>query len=144
MTTIFPVTRMLDAALNGAFENYRETCCDGSSETAQSIQLTPRADVIEGDKEFRILMDLPGVANENLDISLENQTLSVKAVREAAVPEGFAGRRHERSGKVQFSRTFNLGSGFDSEQISAHLEAGVLQISLPKSEVAMARRIEVK
>jgi HSP20 family protein len=136
MTTLFPVTRMLDAAFNGSFDTRRDA-------DHQEL-LTPRADVLEGDKEFRILLDLPGVTNENLEISLENQTLSVKAVRDAAVPEGFAGRRHERSGKVQFSRTFNLGSGIDSEHIAAHLEAGVLQISLPKSEVAMPRRIEVK
>ena len=141
MTTFFPQThmlnaRMLDAALKGTRDNCRDADC--------STNLTPRADVLESEKEFRIVMDLPGVQNDGLEINLENQALTVKATRAVAVPEGFDMRRHERSGDVQFSRSFKLGTAVDGDQISANLDSGVLQINLPKSDASLRRRIEVK
>ncbi len=68
----------------------------------------------------------------------------MKASKAAAVPEGFELRRHERAAEVQYSRTFNLGIAVDGDKISAKLESGVLQITLPKSDVSLPRRIEVK
>jgi len=136
MNTLFPVTRMLDAALNGNLNNWNEA--DGSSGR------TPRADILEGEKEFRVLMDLPGVRREDLELSIEDQTLWVKAERTESVPEGFEARRNERAGHVTFSRTFSLGNVVNMEDINARFENGVLIITLPKSEKSMPRRIEVK
>ena len=106
MNTLFPVTRMLDAALNNLTWN----------EGDGSVGRTPRADILEGDKEFRVLMDLPGVKHEDLDLSIEDQTLWVKAERKESVPEGFEARRTERAGHVTFSRTFSLGNAVDVER----------------------------
>jgi len=133
MNTLFPVTRMLDAALNNTW-----------NEGDGSVGRTPRADILEGDKEFRVLMDLPGVSREDLDLSIEDQTLWVKAERKESVPEGFAARRSERSGHVTFSRTFSLGNAVDADGIGAEFKNGVLTITLPKSERSLPRRIEIK
>ena len=108
MNTLFPLTRMLDAALDNSW-----------SESDRSVGRTPRADILEGEKEFRVLMDLPGVQHGDLDLSVENQTLGVKAERKESVPEGFEARRAERSGHLAFSRTFNLGNAVNPEDISA-------------------------
>jgi HSP20 family protein len=89
-------------------------------------------------------MDLPGVQREDLDLSIEDQTLWVKAERKETVPEGFQARRSERAGRVTFSRTFSLGNAVNAENISAEFKDGVLTISLPKSEKSLPRRIEVK
>ena len=136
MNTLFPVTRMLDAALSGHLDNWNEA--DGTPGR------TPRADILEGEKEFRVLMDLPGVPHENLDLSIEDQTLWVKAERIERVPEGFESRRKERSGHVTFSRTFSLGNAVNVDDISAEFKNGVLTITLPKSEKSLPRRIQVK
>ncbi len=133
MNTLFPVTRMLDAALNNTW-----------NEGDGSVGRTPRADILEGDKEFRVLMDLPGVPHEDLDLSVEDQTLWVKAERKESVPEGFEARRSERSGQVTFSRTFSLGNAIEADGISAEFKNGVLTITLPKSEKSLPRRIEIK
>jgi len=135
MNTLFPVTRMLDA-LNGNLNNWNEA--DGTEGRS------PRADIHEGTKEFQIVMDLPGVKSEDLDLSVEDQTLWVKAERKELVPEGFEARRTERLKHVTFSRTFSLGSVVDTDGIGAHFENGVLTIVLPKSEKSLPRRIEVK
>ncbi len=136
MNTLFPVTRMLDAAMKNSCHTWNEA--DGS------CGRTPRADIQEGEKEFRVLMDLPGVNHENLDLSIEDQTLWVKAERSESVPEGFEARRNERAGHVTFSRTFSLGNAVDVEGISAEFKNGVLNITLPKSEKSLPRKIEVK
>ena len=134
MTTLLPLTRMIDAAWNGA----RETM-DHPSAT-----VTPRADVLEGDKEYHLMLDLPGVKTEDLEINLEGQTLTVKAQRRTEVPEDFKLRRQERAGDVTYSRSFNLGTEVDSDKIDARLEAGMLKITLAKNTQVLPRRIEVK
>ena len=136
MNTLFPMTRVLDAALN----NYSPKWQDNDVQTV----VTPRADILEGDREFQICIDLPGVAMSDLDISVEDQTLSVKAGRRTEVPEGFQMRRHERYGQVDYVRTFSLGNSIDLDNIGARFNDGVLTITLPKSERSVARKIEVQ
>lgn len=136
MNTLFPMTQILDAALNGTLANQdMDNLTWGRS---------PRADVLEGEKEYRIIMDLPGVKTEDLDISLEDHSLSVKATREIEVPEGFQLARNERPTKTEYHRTFNLGSGVDSEGIKASFQNGVLELVAPKSKQSLPRRIEIQ
>lgn len=135
MNSLLPMTRMLDA-LNGNLEAWRplETACS----------LPPRADILENDQEFLILMDMPGVTSENLDLSVEDQTLSVKAEREMPLPEGYEARRRERLDRASFHRSFSLGNAVDVDKIGAKLDQGVLRISLPKSHKVLPRRIQIK
>lgn len=133
MNSLLPVTRMLDAL------NQSHTGCERS----ENWTTTPRADVLEGEKEFRIVLDLPGVGNDDLELNLENQTLTVKAARNLDVPEGFTSRRAERAGKLEYARTFRLGNSVDLESIKAGFKDGVLTITLPKSEQGLPRRIEI-
>ncbi|RKZ19612.1 Hsp20/alpha crystallin family protein [bacterium] len=133
MNTLHPMTRMLDALSQSHAENDR----------GQGHTTTPRADVLEGEKEYRIVLDLPGVGNDDLELNLEHQTLTVKAERSLDVPEGFTSRRAERSDKLAYARTFSLGNGVDMEGIKAALKDGVLEITLPKSQQGLPRRIEI-
>ena len=135
MNTLIPVSRMLNAALNGDFDPW------GDSETV--TRWTPRADILEGETEYRIQMDLPGVMTEDLEINLEKQTLWVATKQENDVPEGFKTLRRERANRSTFSRSFKLGVSIDEEKVSAKLDHGVLTINLPKSEQSLPRRIEV-
>lgn len=134
MNTLMPLTRMFDAALH-----HSQSC-----EPRSDWTLTPRADIIEGEKEFQIAMDLPGVKSSDLEIEMENQMLKVKAQREYSVPEGFQNLRRERPSHSSFARSFSLGSSVDAEKISAKLEDGVLWMTLPKSDKSLSRKIEVK
>ena len=134
MNSLMPMTRMIDAALTG---NLNRCEPSGTWSTA------PQADVLESDQEYRILLDLPGVSSESLEINVDQQTLTVKAERTVEVPEGFANRRNERSDKANYARSFRLGNGVDSTAIKAGLKDGVLEITLPKSEQSLPRKIEV-
>ena len=134
MNTLIPLTRIFDAALNGQLE----------SETCTTRATSPRADILEGEKEFRIAMDLPGVKADNLEIDLEDQTLTVKAQRETNHPEGFQSRRQERPGSGSFTRSFTLGNAVEADKIGAKLEDGILMITLPKTDRSLPRRIEIQ
>lgn len=139
MNSLFPMTRVFDNAFNT-----RSPHSSGNNEGSTQSKVTPRADILESDGEFRILIDLPGVAGSDLDISVEDQTLTVKAGRRTEVPEGFETRRHERFSQVDYVRSFTLGNAIDTDGIGAGFSDGVLSLSLPKSTKSMARRIEVK
>lgn len=139
MNSLLPMTRMIDAALHGNLNR-----CEPAGSWNEAHPNTPiLADVLEGDQEYRILLDLPGVRSEDLEINVEHQTLTVKAERTLEVPEGFASRRQERSNKASFARTFRLGTGVDADAIKAGLKEGVLEIILPKTEQSLPRKIEV-
>ena len=134
MNTLIPMTRMLDAALGNL---------DAMDWTGPA-SATPRADILEGEKEFRIVLDLPGITAGDLEVNVENQNLFIKAERHLAVPEGFEARRRERATNVGFTRTFRLGNAVDPDGVQASLADGVLTLVLPKTEQNLPRRIEVK
>ena len=132
---MYPIAHLLNAAL----ENNANVC-----RPVPASQLTPRTNILEGEQDYRILLDLPGVRNEDLDLSVENDTLTVKAKRSLEVPEGYQSRRTEASDKITFQRSFDLGSSVNADKVGARLEHGILTITLPKSEKNLPRRIEVQ
>jgi HSP20 family protein len=136
LNTMIPMSRMIDAAFGHA--------CQATRDENHSPTASPRADVLEGTGEYRIVMDMPGVKTDDLDISLENQLLTVQAKRSLELPEGFEPRRRERAGNATFSRSFSLSNAVEAENISARMEDGQLWLTLPKSEKSLPRKIEVK
>jgi HSP20 family protein len=137
MNALLPLSH-LDQMLDGFFAT---GACAPQNGGAHRL---PAADILEGEKDFLIRLDLPGVAQKDLNIELENQTLTVAARRELPSPEGYSPRRKELVNKVAFRRAFSLGEEIDVDKISAKLEEGVLTITLPKAEQVLPRRIEVR
>jgi HSP20 family protein len=108
---------------------------------------TPEADVVETEKDIRVLLDVPGMRPEDIEIGLENNLLSVSGERRPEWSES-EGQRVDwhlsecRYGK--FSRSFVLPRDVDADRIEAHVEDGVLRLSIPKNERARRRRIEIR
>ena len=105
---------------------------------------TPSVDITEDENCFKLLADIPGVKPEDIDVSMDNGVLTVKGERkteEKTEKENF--RRVERQYGV-FYRRFTLPETANADKIEAHSENGVLKITIPKQEVAQARRISVK
>jgi len=127
----------LHRELNRLFENMAED--SGSKRTAW----TPRADVVEYEDRFEILLDLPGIPRKELTIAFEGETLEVSGERSSeGKPEGCAYYRCERA-TGPFSREFRFPSLVSASGISATLQQGVLKVSVPKAEEAKARTIEI-
>jgi len=126
---------LYDPAVNNSYSD------DASVATAN---WTPSVDISENDKAFTLLADIPGVNPDNIDISMEKGVLTIKGERNAeSVEEGENYRRVERQ-NGQFYRRFTLPDSADADKIEAKSEHGVLRITIPKQEVAVSRRIEVK
>jgi len=112
--------------------------------SAATANWAPSVDITENDKAFTLLADIPGVNPKDIEISMEKGVLTIKGERQAEnVEEGENYRRVERQ-TGQFYRRFTLPDGADADKIEARSEHGVLKIIIPKQEVAVSRRIEVK
>jgi HSP20 family protein len=86
--------------------------------------------------------ELPGLSDEDFDIHVEDQTLTVNGRRHEEAPEGYRYLRRERS-PYQFVRAFSLPDHFDPSQAEARLENGFLRIRVPRRPEAQPRQIPV-
>jgi HSP20 family protein len=106
----------------------------------------PAADVVETERDLRVMLELPGVAPEDVAVDLENNVLTVVGEKQERRDEGeekhtwhLMERRYGR-----FTRSFMLPRDVDQDAIQASFEHGVLTITIPKSEKARRRRIEIR
>jgi HSP20 family protein len=106
--------------------------------------LTPKLDMYEEENELVIKAEMPGVRKKDLDISLDDDVLTIKAEKkeEKEVKEATHYTRERRFGR--YSRYMTLPSRVDAEKVSATLKKGLLLIRLPKAEVPESKKIEIK
>jgi HSP20 family protein len=113
---------------------------------AFETSLTPRIDMYEEDKELVIKAEMPGIRKKDLDISLNDDMLTIKAEKKEEKEEGEKGTTHytreRRFG--QYIRSMTLPARVDAENISATLKKGLLEIRLPKAEEPESKHIEIK
>ena len=101
-------------------------------------------DISESENAVTLTIELPGVRSEDVNVSLENDVLTIKAEKKSdIVDDGDTVHRVERSFGT-FERRFNVSKGIDVEGIEASQTDGVLKVVLPKSERAKSREIKVK
>lgn len=104
----------------------------------------PAVDVIDRKEEVLVRADLPGLTEKDMELTLHEGTLNIrgqrKEEREAKEEDYYSCER--RLGT--FSRSLMVPPGINAEKISASFRDGVLEIHLPKTKVAEAKRIEIK
>lgn len=101
----------------------------------------PRAHIVEDGEAFVLQVELPGVARTGLEITFENGELFIVGHRTAF--QTGAELIYRESRQADFRRVFEVDSSIDASKINAHLEQGVLTLTLPKAESSRPRRIEV-
>lgn len=101
-------------------------------------------DAYRKNDSFLIRLDLPGVTADSIELTVEDNVLTIKADRPAPPPvaDGVEPVITERAYGT-FARQVLLGTNLDTEHIRAEYEAGVLTVSIPVAEHAKPRRIEV-
>jgi HSP20 family protein len=110
---------------------------------ARNLEFVPRFDVKETRDAYVISADLPGVKDDELDVSLSGNMLTISGKREEEHrEEGESYYAMERS-HGSFARTFTMPDGVDGGSVTADLKQGVLTVHIPKKPDAQPKRIAI-
>ena len=99
-------------------------------------------DVVRSANDVRVYFDLPGVDPSAIDLTVERNRLTLKVSRRWELAEGERLVIRERS-SGDFARTLTLSEGLDASKLSAAYEHGVLVLTIPVAEMAMARKVAI-
>ncbi len=116
---------------------------DGDASLA-ATDWVPAVDIKEEPERFIIHADIPGVDPKEIEVTMEDGTLTIRGERKSESREERDGFRRVERISGQFFRRFTLPDTADSEGISARGNHGVLEVSIPKQAKVQPRRITVK
>jgi HSP20 family protein len=129
------IQRMVNETLGGLDWQYRDSA---------AASWVPAVDVFEETDNIRITAEIPGVQAEDIDISLEGNLLTIRGTKQQEAEEKTERvHRYERIYGA-FERSFTLPASVEPKDIKASYDNGVLTVTLPKSERAKPRQIEVE
>ena len=134
---------LLQDRMNRLFEDATERRARVDAETSDDIETAewyPTADVYDHDGEYLIALDLPGIDRAALEITIDDNRLTIKGTRVAGVSS--TSRTERPTGR--FLRTFSVPGSVDQKSIHAAYKDGVLEVRLPKRKEETAKRIEIK
>lgn len=103
----------------------------------------PRVNIYETSEEIVLIADMPGVDERSVDITLEKNVLTIHGSVTAIDAEGYA-LVYAEYGEGDYERSFTLSNQIDQDNIEAIVSNGVLNLHLPKAEVAKAKKIAVR
>jgi len=103
----------------------------------------PRVSLDDTGENLVLRAEVPGIAEKDLELQVEESTVSLRGERKETVPEGHSVHRKERA-DFRFSRSFQLPTKIDAQKVEAQLKNGVLTVTLPKAEAAKPRKISVR
>jgi HSP20 family protein len=131
-----------DATLQVQDTEKREVAETGAERTRDRLAFVPRADVYETDDEIVVVADMPGVDANSVDITLEENVLTINGYVEPEPPEGH-GLAYAEYRVGDYLRAFTLSDQIDRDGIEATVKDGVLRLRLPKAEAAKMRKIPI-
>ena len=114
----------------------------GGESTIEARIYVPPADIFETEDALTVVLEMAGVAKDNISIDLENDRLTIEGKLNFSKYEGMEPVYTEYN-VGHYKRSFQLSSKIDQDKISADLEDGVLTLVLPKAEAVKPRRISV-
>jgi len=140
LRTPFEDVAVLQKRLNSIFNDFASPSESGSA----SSSFVPAVDVYEDAEKLVLKLEVPGVKPEDLDIHLENQTLTIRGERKFESTEKAENFHRIERRFGSFVRSFTLPQTVDTETVSATSDAGVLTILLAKKAEAQPRQIKVQ
>ena len=116
---------------------------EGSEEALTTSNFAPPVDVYEDEHNITLKIEVPGIDEKDIDVSIENNTLTVRGQRRLEKDE-----KEENFQRVErmyggFTRSFTLPNTVDLEQVTAHYDKGVLKVRLAKRAEAKPKQIKV-
>ncbi|STY30095.1 heat shock protein, Hsp20 family [Legionella wadsworthii] len=134
----FPVSNEIGSLLDNFFRGQQ-----ADSSIVDTSTWAPPVDIKEEKERFLVLADIPGVNKEDIQISLEHNILTLRGERHFEKTENKNGYTRVERSQGQFYRRFSLPQTADDKKISAKYKHGVLEISIPKKEMAVEKKIDI-
>lgn len=134
------MNRLFDDAMRGG------AVASGTQGGGQGgVLLAPHMDVSETDKEVRIQAELPGVSEKDIEVSLSDDVLTIRAEKQQQRREERQGMHFSERAYGTFQRSLRLPFPVSQDQVQANFENGVLSVTLPKAQPQeRSRRIQVQ
>ncbi|MFH1891376.1 MAG: Hsp20/alpha crystallin family protein [Candidatus Zixiibacteriota bacterium] len=137
--SFFPVLDEMDRMFGKCISNNAEaSSCD--------CGWIPPVDIIESKESIIVKAEAPGLEKDSFKVLVEDGVLTVSGEKKVEVDENDKSRNFHRSERIygSFSRSFTLPNNVDQKNVSAKYRHGVLEVTLPKSEEAKAKEIEIE
>src|SRR6266849_3838002 len=116
---------------------------EGRDESLATSSFAPAVDVYEDEHNITLKIEVPGIDEKDIDVRIENNTLTVHGERKFEKEEKEENFRRVERQYGSFTRSFTLPSSVDPGQVSAHYDKGVLKINLAKKAEAKPKQIKV-
>jgi HSP20 family protein len=105
----------------------------------------PRVDVLDRDNEIVVRAEIPGVSKEDLDVSLTDDTVTIRGTARHEEEREEKGQYYRRELEYgEFSRTVTLPTSVDTNKAAAKFHDGILELTLPKMEGAKRRTVKIE
>jgi len=110
--------------------------------TVPSLTFIPATDIFETDQALTVIMEMPGVGKDNVDVRVQDDIVTVEGLIDHSKYEGIEPVYTEYN-VGNYARSFQVSSKIEQSGISAELKNGVMTLVLPKAEKAKPRKIQV-
>ena len=114
-----------------------------SDEALTSTSFAPAVDVYEDEHQVKLKIEVPGIDEKDIDVRIENNTLTVHGERKLEKEEKEENFRRVERQYGSFTRSFTLPNTVDTDQVNARYNKGILNISLAKKQEAKPKQIKV-
>ncbi len=122
---------------------FRDNYGDGREEALTTSSFAPPVDVYEDEHSITLKIEVPGIDEKDIDVRVENQTLTVHGERKFEKEEKEENFRRVEQQYGSFTRSFTLPPTVDAENIQANYDKGILKIHLAKKTEAKPKQIKV-
>ena len=132
----------LQSEMNRLFNTFFDTPTPGNGGTGR--RWIPAMDLVESDDHFVLKADLPGLAEDDVAIEVEDNVLTVSGERKAEHEDKREGYVRVERSYGSFRRSLTLPEGVDPEAVEASFDKGVLEVRIPKPEERKPHRVAIK
>lgn len=137
---------MMQREMNRMFDTFTQTWGFGAFPQVSTGTFMPRLDVIENEKAFTVTAELPGMNENEIDLSLSGDTLTIRGEKKEEQENKGKNYYYSERSYGSFMRSIPLPRQIDSNKVSANFKKGLLTITLPKAAEAVeeTKKIAVK
>src|ERR1700704_2236442 len=126
------------------FRSFEDAITRMLSEPRGARPWSPSVDIYETENELVLKADLPDVKLEDIEVRVENQTLTLKGERKFEKDESAKGYHRMERNYGTFVRSFTVPTSVDAEKVAAEYKNGVLTVKLPKKKAAKPRQVKIE